>query len=388
MQGGRASRIALTIIDPAYSHIRNDRLSPFRGPAILVGILALYAVLGLLVSPLQRILFSANRPIDFGLAFVTGLLTGTHCIGMCGGFVLTCGAGESWPKTWTDSVGVRYAIGKTTSYSALGALCGALGESIAITPVQRGAVAASCGLFLLVSALCSLHWAGRFQRYLKRAAQAKLGPLAIGFLNGGMIGCGPLLSLYLVAAATYSPLRGAVLLFAFGTGTLPALLGFRAISNWIGGRFRQAASTASRFVILFFGLSLLNSGLALAGTGIDVQSLSLKAEHLFEASPPLPVSTGSVQVIRMRVTPSAWIPNSFVLRDHVSVRWIIDASDMSICTHQIEVPALELSIKLHPGINTVEFTPCQSGNISWSCWMGMVPGMFMVKDGAKVAHPY
>jgi hypothetical protein len=207
--------------------------------------------------------------------------------------------------------------------------------------------------------------------------------MAIGLLNGGMIGCGPLLSFYLIAAATCSPVRGAILLFAFGLGTLPALLGFSALANMLGRSFQHAALRLGRCVIVFFGVSLMNSGLVLAGTGVDVHSLSIRAEQFLRPVPNSSTSSLTVQIIQMRVTSHAWIPNYFVLRNHVPVKWIINANEMSQCTRRIDVPELKLTIKLHPGDNIVEFTPSQAGNIPWSCWMGMVQGDFFVQTQTK-----
>ena len=56
-----------------------------------------------------------------GILFVIGLLTGVHCIGMCGGIMLT------------QKNAVAYNAGRLLSYTALGALFGAIG--VLIIPV-------------------------------------------------------------------------------------------------------------------------------------------------------------------------------------------------------------------------------------------------------------
>jgi plastocyanin domain-containing protein len=46
----------------------------------------------------------------------------------------------------------------------------------------------------------------------------------------------------------------------------------------------------------------------------------------------------------------------------------------------IVVPQYGLEIKLQQGEQTIEFTPPESGVVPWSCWMGMIPGAFIVVD--------
>jgi plastocyanin domain-containing protein len=63
------------------------------------------------------------------------------------------------------------------------------------------------------------------------------------------------------------------------------------------------------------------------------------------------------------------------------VKWIIDAQQLTGCNNAIKVPSLGLEFSLKPGLQTIEFTPTKAGNIPWSCWMGMIRGSFIVKDG-------
>ncbi len=44
------------------------------------------------------------------------------------------------------------------------------------------------------------------------------------------------------------------------------------------------------------------------------------------------------------------------------------------------VAAYGLDFPIKSGEQVIEFTPTKSGVVSWSCWMGMIPGSFIVKD--------
>lgn len=94
-----------------------DGRSGRRADAIaLVLVACLYfavpALTGLVRTP------SAERGVGFGALFVIGLLTGVHCIGMCGGILLAQGNA------------LLYNGGRLLSYTLMGAVFGALGKYI------------------------------------------------------------------------------------------------------------------------------------------------------------------------------------------------------------------------------------------------------------------
>ena len=37
-------------------------------------------------------------------------------------------------------------------------------------------------------------------------------------------------------------------------------------------------------------------------------------------------------------------------------------------------------------MNTVEFTPTEEKTVRWSCWMGMIPGSFIVTDSGEATN--
>lgn len=89
------------------------------------------------------------------------------------------------------------------------------------------------------------------------------------------------------------------------------------------------------------------------------------------------------QTIRMNVTYGGFIPNKFVLKKGVPVKWVIDGQGLTGCNSAIKVPSLGLSFDVKQGIQTIEFTPEDEGNIQWSCRMGMMKGVFVVTADAS-----
>ncbi|MBL8419013.1 MAG: sulfite exporter TauE/SafE family protein [Dechloromonas sp.] len=170
--------------------------------------------------------------------FLVGLLGGTHCVGMCGGIVgaLSLGAPARW------SMHLAYNAGRILSYGVAGALAGALGAaSLALdgpAPVRltlyllANLMLVALGLYLLgvTRALAFTERAGQhlwrhIQPLTRRFVPAKTVTQAfpLGVL-WGWLPCGLVYSALTTALGAGSPGCGALLMLAFGLGTLPNLL--------------------------------------------------------------------------------------------------------------------------------------------------------------------
>jgi sulfite exporter TauE/SafE/copper chaperone CopZ len=340
-----------------------------------------------------------SRHMSLWLIFALGLVTGFHCIGMCGGFVVSYATAASLASERTAPAHLAYAAGKTLSYAAFGALFGALGAFVAFTPALRGAAGIAAGLFLIVFGLNMLGLFRPLRRFrlglpaplenwIHREAHAPHRPFVIGLLNGLMIACGPLQAMYVMAAGTGSALEGAKMLLAFGLGTLPVMLAFGAVASLLSRAATHRLLRASGLIVVALGAVMINRGLILTGAGLDLASLVDRATRV--AAPPAPVieAAQGAQTIRMTADAGGYAPAHFVLTRGVPVDWVIDAKEITHCNKRIVVPALKLEFDLAPGLQTIRFTPQTAGLLPWSCWMGMIRGDFdVVEPGAPVAAP-
>jgi uncharacterized protein len=333
---------------------------------------------------------SITQGMGYGLLFVVGLLTGFHCIGMCGGFVVSYTAKGAKAGKKPLSLHTSYAIGKTLSYTIIGALFGLLGSIIAFTPKMRGVAGILAGLFLVIFGLKmlnifpSLRKVGfrtpRFlSRFVGKERRKHSNPLVIGLLNGLMIACGPLQAIYIMAAGTGSMVEGAKLLFVFGLGTLPVMLGFGYITSFISRKSTHKILKASAYIVIILGLIMVNRGLSLTGTGYDLNTLTSGFSVAATSDSAIEMQDGK-QIIRMEVNRYGWSPDKFVLKKDVPVKWIIQGKEINGCNNAIQVPSLGLKFDIKPGEQVIEFTPTKSGTIPWSCWMGMIPGVFSVQE--------
>ena len=222
-------------------------------------------------------------------------------------------------------------------------------------------------------------------KFVGKESRRHSSPLIIGLLNGLMIACGPLQAIYIMAAGTGSMFEGAKLLFVFALGTLPVMLGFGFLTSMISSKATHKILKASGAIVIILGLIMVNRGLALTGTGLDTNSLiaSVSADN-DELIGNFAVTEDGYQIIKMDVTRYGWEPDKFVLKKGVPVKWIINGKEINGCNNAIQVPKLGLKFDIKQGEQTIEFTPNEEGVISWSCWMGMIPGAFIVKDNIDI----
>jgi len=190
-------------------------------------------------------------------AFVAGLMGGAHCAAMCGGIVGVVsrprfGSGSS--GKWSHAL--AYNGGRIFSYVTAGALVGALGQGgLALRggPLAQQMLMFIAGVTLLLMALYvagvtpvargleaagSLVWR-RIQPYSRWFLPADSAPRALG-LGGvwGWLPCGMVYAVLLTALATADARHGALVMLAFGLGTLTNMLAIALLF----GQFRKVAA--------------------------------------------------------------------------------------------------------------------------------------------------
>jgi len=178
-------------------------------------------------------------------ALLAGLLGGAHCVAMCGGWIaLAARPGE--PAALLPARSLRAGLaashaGRITTYAVLGALFGAAGGAafaVALAPVQRGLYVAANVLLLLLAVSIAVR--GLDFALLERVGLAvfrRLAPAVSRLRPGAGLGsryalgivwgatpCGLVYGVLPVAMLAGSAGDGALVMLAFGLGTLPNLL--------------------------------------------------------------------------------------------------------------------------------------------------------------------
>lgn len=215
--------------------------------AVIILYFALPRLVGLVNVP------RAEAGAGFGVLFVIGLLTGVHCIGMCGGIMLT------------QRNALAYNAGRLISYTAAGAVFGAVGTVITYDAQFKSMLFTICGVLVVLIGL--MMWGVPFLRRispgLAKPCRFKGGrPLVIGLLTG-LMPCGALASMWIFAAASGSAVKGAESMFAFALGTCAVMLSFGAFGVLIPRKYNKYLLKLSTVLIVALGLILLSKGIAL-----------------------------------------------------------------------------------------------------------------------------
>lgn len=254
--------------------IMEPPVSKFPSPARIALFVALLVAVWAIVSwgrgQMPAVMMQMSGELSYAMLFSVGFLTGFHCIGMCGSFVVSYadGAKSTLQSAFAHAA---YGGGKTVSYATLGALFGLLGGLITITPVMRGYAALFAGVFLLLFGLkmlnvfpvlrrLTLRMPAAFNKGVNAQIDKRRNPLVVGLLNGLLLGCGPLQAMYVMAAGTGSALEGAAMLTFFGLGTLPPLLGFGFFASYLSSKTIHDLVRVSGILVIMMGLMMANRG--------------------------------------------------------------------------------------------------------------------------------
>lgn len=182
-------------------------------------------------------------------AFLAGLVTSVHCVGMCG--PLSC----SWAVNpqgggFMKATGMYHA-GRLLAYAVVGALAGMIGV-VPLGFFQHGAGIVLPWLLVLAFAMVGIGldaWLPKPRllsaglRRFQTAAFRMKSTVRAGLLGFGtpLLPCGPLYVMFALAMANGSPAKGSGFALAFGLGTLPLLWLAQTQLHWLGGRLQPGA---------------------------------------------------------------------------------------------------------------------------------------------------
>jgi len=214
----------------------------------------------------------------FSIITVALLASVWHCIGMCGGIVIAYSSAKIDGKSSQFSQAIAhliYSLGRITTYTAMGAIFGAIGgvisfssKSIAMLTIFAGVVMVLTGLSLigklkfltiLEHSFSQTAW---YQKIFRATIQSKglSSFYLLGLLNG-LLPCGLVYFYAVTAASTGSPLWGALVMFVFGLSTVPALftLGFFT-SIFTKTNFRKMAMNLASIIVIIYGFYTIYRG--------------------------------------------------------------------------------------------------------------------------------
>lgn len=330
----------------------------------------------------------AKEGTSYAMLLVIGLLTSVHCVAMCGGISLSqcagAGTGSESGRAAPLRPSLLYNLGRIVSYTTLGGIVGGIGSVVSFSGTAKGIVALVAGGFMIIMGLNMLDlfpWLKKFNLAMPKFLTSGIdeqkksnSPFYVGLLNG-LMPCGPLQAMQLYALSTGSPAKGALSMLMFSLGTVPLMFGFGAVSTFLSRRFTAKIMNVSAVLVIILGFFMFSNGLSLSGVMLLPDNNATVAEN----SAGVDLVDG-VQIVSIDVSPRGYAP--ITVKKGIPVKWIInaEAKNLNGCNYEIIVPAYNLSQKLEPGENIIEFTPAEAGTIPYSCWMGMIRSKIIVVD--------
>ena len=381
----------------------------------------------------------ADSGMGYGMLFVVGLLTSVHCIAMCGGINLSqclpIGEAEECDKKGTAFLpAIFYNLGRVISYTVIGFLLGLMGwligggTSVGIPTVLQGILKIIAGVLMVVMGINMLGifpWLRRFNPRMPNFIAKKIGAkkakatrtFVVGLLNG-LMPCGPLQSMQILALASANPFVGALSMLLFSLGTVPLMLGFGSLVSVLGKRFTRVVMYIGAVLVTVLGFAMLAQGGSLSGwlssewllfiiigfsvIGIaSVLPFTKKAYRIVSVAVAfaIVITSGVIWLYAKREKPQTdngvqivdgvQIVNStlssgkyptITVQEDIPVKWIINAPSGSIngCNYKVLIQEYNIEYTFQSGENIIEFTPTEVGTYSYTCWMGMIEGKIIV----------
>lgn len=341
------------------------------------------------------------------LAFLAGLTTGgISCLAVQGGLLASTVSPSSVPLSGTSEgkqqnisgrwsqVGM-FLLAKFVAYVLLGFALGAIGSTLLLTPRMLGFVQIAAGLFMLATAarIAEIHpifryavitpprWTYRLLRKFSRDS-SWFAPALLGFFTI-LMPCGVTQATMVIAVASGSPFLGAGIMGAFILGTSPIFLFLGATVLEL--LKRKAFSVIAAAVVASFAILSINGGIGLTGsfyTLSNIYKAAMMSDRQLASRDQGAVAglaTDGVQNVTIKVRSNGYTANASTLKAGVPVRLRLVSEDVRGCARGFTIPSLNIS-KVLPvtGDEEIDFTPKNTGTLTYACSMGMYTGTFTV----------
>ncbi|MDO8626133.1 MAG: sulfite exporter TauE/SafE family protein [Candidatus Magasanikbacteria bacterium] len=357
---------------------------------LILGAAALWVVYGL-AKMLGILNYSVNSGAEagVGIALIVGLVAGVStCMALVGGLVLGLSArhAERHPEA-TRLQKFRphlyFNAGRILGYTILGGVIGAVGSALKPSPTFLGFFTIIVGLVMLFLGLklieifpklknSSLTLPKSLARFFGMSTDIKEYSHQSALYAGAasfFLPCGFTQAMQLYAVSTGSLAKGALIMGLFALGTAPGLLSLGGLSSVFKGAKARVFFAAAGIAVIILGWYNVSNGQLLLFGGFKNANTAQAQE----------TNANSVQEVRMTQTAGGYSPNILTVKAGTKIRWIINSTSQFSCASSVVVPSLGISRSLNAGENIIEFTAPVSGEIPFSCSMGMYRGKIIIK---------
>lgn len=323
------------------------------------------------------------------LAFFTGLTSGgISCMAVQGGLLASALSNQKENLPKHIPVGI-FLGSKLVAYTVLGALLGLAGSKLSITSSVQGWMQIAAGIFMLltVARMLDLHPVFRkfviqppkgIYKYLKGISKDESVVSAgfLGFLTV-LIPCGITQGMMVYAIASGSLINGAAIMFAYTLGTSPVFFALGVSASHL--MKKKAFNYAAALVILILGLIAINTGQVIRGSQHTFQNykaaITSNSAKEINVGKVAGVNDEGVQEVTINVVTGGYISDVDSIKAGIPTKLKLVTNNTAGCSRAFVIPKLRYQVTLAAtGEEIVEFTPTNTGVLSYNCSMGMYSG--------------
>lgn len=319
------------------------------------------------------------------VALLVGLVAGVStCMALIGGLVLGLAArhAEQHPEATPLQKfrpHIYFNIGRILGFAVLGGFIGLIGQAfkpsnnlLGFLTVLIGGVMIFFGLKLieifpalrdksitLPSGIARLFGLNKEVKEYSHKSAMIMGALTF------FLPCGFTQAMQLYAVSTGSFWQGMAIMGLFAIGTAPGLLGIGGLTSVFKGRKARLFFMTAGLVVILLGWFNISNGSRLFGLRVKSKATATVVDQ-------------NAQEVRMTQLRNGYSPNIFTIKKGQPVKWIITSATSLSCAAYLVMPKYGISKSLKSGENIITFTPTETGEIPFSCSMGMYRGKFIV----------
>lgn len=238
----------------------------------LVSIVLLFILLQFIKLPSIP---KADNGTSYIMLFLIGLVTGTHCMVMCGGIMMSQTTSKKldgntiksrFPKV------ILYNLGRVVMSSILGFILGLIGKNILFSMKAKSIIFTLTGLYIIVVAFAI--WGVPLLRKIqtsipslcdlkkKNKSFSNLGPFIAGILNA-LLPCASSNSMWMISVSSGSAIKGLLTMLFWSLGTVPFMIVFGLFSSFLRSNKQAIMVRVNIILMMTLGLNLVYMGISM-----------------------------------------------------------------------------------------------------------------------------
>lgn len=220
-------------------------------------------------------------------AFIFGLISSLHCIGMCGPIAMMLPVDRNNPSKKTTQI-FTYHLGRLSAYGTIGFIFGLLGKGFFMAGIQQQ-LSIFIGIAIIMVVLIPERVFARYNfskpvfsviskiktslgNQFKNKSYQSL--FTIGLLNG-FLPCGMVYVALFGAIAMQSPSLGILYMILFGLGTVPLMSSVVYLNSFLTLPFRNNIQKVIPYIAICIGILFILRGLGLGIPYVSPSNMSL-----------------------------------------------------------------------------------------------------------------